>query len=277
MQSQFRWICCWPCFRWAIRSYSWGRILNDDWTKIVNNCQTIVITLHRFKVIKYYWEARDQRTKSVLLVLPPDTTQNNLTSIIHHLQTCHFLWFFILCATEFQGAHLTCSHVNLSAFLKHHSKYLQVNEKIELCGVARAFVQISENGPRSKKLGPCWLAIYWREKRSCLRVGTKKTIFIFIRERSNWSTRRGGVKSGTKKNAERFGLFFLRRNAKKNKGNGIEIFFPTRKKESTWWTNDFLGALNEKGGVVFVFKERFSARATFGGRRTWCRRPKRLW
>jgi len=27
------------------------------------------------------------------------------------------------------------------------------NEKIELCGVARAFVQISENGPRSKKFG----------------------------------------------------------------------------------------------------------------------------
>ncbi len=29
-------------------------------------------------------------------------------------------------------------------------------EKIELCGVARAFVQISENGLRSKKFGhPC--------------------------------------------------------------------------------------------------------------------------
>ena len=28
---------------------------------------------------------------------------------------------------------------------------MQKNDKIELCGVARAFVQISENGPRSKK------------------------------------------------------------------------------------------------------------------------------
>ena len=191
MQSQFRWICCWPCFRWAIRSYSWGRILNDDWTKIVNNCQTIVITLHRFKVIKYYWEARDQRTKSVLLVLPPDTTQNNLTSIIHHLQTCHFLWFFILCATEFQGAHLTCSHVNLSAFLKHHSKYLQVNEKIELCGVARAFVQISENGPRSKKLGHPWskpnlkalVDLRFTDERNAVAfvlVQKKRSLFSFV-------------------------------------------------------------------------------------------------
>ena len=130
--------------------FSSGLRLNDHTSNLF---LTIVITLHLFKVIKYYWKARDQRSKSVLLVLPPDTTQNNPTSIIHHLQSCHFLWFFILCATEFQGAHLPCSHVNLSAFLKHHSTYLQDNEKIELCGVARAFVQISENGPRSKKFG----------------------------------------------------------------------------------------------------------------------------
>ena len=84
---------------------------------------------------------------SVLLVLPPDTTQNNPTSIIHHLQSCHFLWFFILCATEFQGAYLPCSHVNLIVFFRH-SAYLKDKEKIELCGVAHAFVQISENGPR---------------------------------------------------------------------------------------------------------------------------------
>ena len=30
------------------------------------------------------------------------------------------------------------------------SRYLQDNEIIELCGVARTFVQKSENGPRSK-------------------------------------------------------------------------------------------------------------------------------
>ena len=114
--------------------------------QLSNNCQTIVITLNLFKVIKYYWEARDQRSKSVLLVLPPDTTQNNPTSIIHHLQSCHFLWFFILCATEFQGAHLPCSHVSLSAFLKHHSTYLQDNEKNRIMWC----------GPRSKKFGhPC--------------------------------------------------------------------------------------------------------------------------
>ena len=33
---------------------------------------------------------------------------------------------------------------------------MQINEKIELCGVARAFVQLSENGPRSKKFGHPW-------------------------------------------------------------------------------------------------------------------------
>ena len=33
---------------------------------------------------------------------------------------------------------------------------MQKSEKIVLCGVARAFVQISENGPRSNKFGhPC--------------------------------------------------------------------------------------------------------------------------
>ena len=91
-------------------------------------------------------------------MLPPDTTQNNPTSIIHQLQSCHFLLFFlcgffILCTTELQGAHLPFSHVNLSAFLKHHGTYLQDNEKIKLCGVARAFVQISQNGPWSTKFG----------------------------------------------------------------------------------------------------------------------------
>ena len=30
-------------------------------------------------------------------------------------------------------------------------------KKIELCGVARAFVQISTNGPRSKKFGHPWI------------------------------------------------------------------------------------------------------------------------
>jgi len=118
-------------------------ILNDHTSNLF---LTIFITLHRFKVIKYYWKARDRRSTSVLLVLPPDTTQNNPTSIIHHLQSCHFLWFFILCATEFQGEHLPCSHVNLSAFLKHHSTYLQDNEKNRIMWC----------GPRSKKFGhPC--------------------------------------------------------------------------------------------------------------------------
>ena len=123
-------------------------------------------------MIKYYWKTRDQRSKSVLLVLPPETTQNNPTSIIHHLESCHFLWFFILCATEFQGSHLLCSHFNLSSFLKRHSTYLQDNEKIELCGVARAFVQISENGPRSKKFGhPCSNPSKWnKENRKELRL-----------------------------------------------------------------------------------------------------------
>ena len=86
-------------------------------------------------------------------MLPPDTTQNNPTSIIHHLQSCHFLWFFIFCATEFQGAHLPCSHVNFSAFLKH-STYLQGNEKIKLCSVAWAFVQIFSKWPAVQKVWP---------------------------------------------------------------------------------------------------------------------------
>ncbi len=65
-----------------------------------------------------------------------------------------FLWSFILCATEFQGAHLPCSHVHLSAFFKHHSTYLQDNEQIELCDVARAFVQISAKWPAVQKVWP---------------------------------------------------------------------------------------------------------------------------
>ena len=110
-----------------------GLRLNDHTSNLF---LTIFITLHLLQVIKYYWKARDQRSRSVLLVLPPDATENNPASIMHHLQSYHFL-FFILCATEFQGAHLLCSQVNLSAFLKHHSSYLQDNEKIESCGVAR--------------------------------------------------------------------------------------------------------------------------------------------
>ena len=117
---------------WNRKGHSCGRVLSQlSHEVLVQHCSssglrlndhtsnlflTIVITLHLFKVIKYYWKARDQRSKSVLLVLPPDTTQNNPTSIIRHLQSCHFLWFFILCATEFQGEHLPCSHVNLSVF-----------------------------------------------------------------------------------------------------------------------------------------------------------------
>ena len=101
-------------------------------------------------MIKYYWKARDQRSKSVLLVLPPDTTQNNPTSIISRVV---IFFGFLFCATEFQGAHLPCSHVNLSAFFQTsaHSTYLQDNEKIELCGVACTFVEISENGFRVSK------------------------------------------------------------------------------------------------------------------------------
>ena len=112
-----------------------GLRLNDLTSNLFHLFQlfpTIVITIHMFKVIKYYWKARDQKSKSVLLVLPPDTTQNNPTSIISRVA---IFFVFFLCATEFKGAHLPCSHVNLSAFLKHHSTYLQDNEKIELCGV----------------------------------------------------------------------------------------------------------------------------------------------
>ena len=83
-----------------------------------------------FQVIKYSWKARGQRSKSVFLVLPPDTTKNNPTSMIRHLQSCHFLLIFILCATEFQGAHLPRSYVILGAFLKHNNTYLQDNEII---------------------------------------------------------------------------------------------------------------------------------------------------
>ena len=50
--------------------------------------------------------------------------------MIRHLQSCHFLLIFILCATEFQGAHLPRSYVILGAFLKHNNTYLQDNEII---------------------------------------------------------------------------------------------------------------------------------------------------
>ena len=150
------WWSSWSTFAWGAGAALFQLWLNDHTSNLF---LTIVITLHLFKVIKYYWKARDQRSKSVLLVLPPYTTQNNPTSIIRHLQSCHFLRFFILCGTEFQGAHLPCSHVNLSAILKHHSTHLQNNEKIEFCGVARAFAQNSENGPRSKKCGHPWFRL----------------------------------------------------------------------------------------------------------------------
>ena len=104
--------------------FSSGPRLNDHTSNLF---LTIVINLHLFKVIKYYWKARDQRPKSVLLVLPPDTTQKQ--SNIHHTSSpeLSFSLVFILCATEFQGAHLPCSRINVSAFLKHHSTYLQDN------------------------------------------------------------------------------------------------------------------------------------------------------
>jgi len=118
-----------------------GLRLNDHTSNLF---LTIVITLHLFKGIRYYWKARDQRSKRVLFVLPPDTTQNNPTSIIHHLQNCHFLCFFYSVEPNFRE-HIFLARTPVSAlFKKYHSTYLQDNEKIGLCGVARAFVQISE-------------------------------------------------------------------------------------------------------------------------------------
>jgi len=132
-----------PCFSSGLR-------LNDHTSNLFSNNFHYFTSVQSDKTL-----LESQRSKSVELVLPPDTTQNNPTSIIHHLQSCHFLWFFILCATEFQGAHLHCSHVNLSAFFPNIIAHTyEIMTKIELCGVARAFVQISENGPRSKKFWP---------------------------------------------------------------------------------------------------------------------------
>ena len=103
------------------------------------------------------------------------TRHNSKQSFIHHLQSCHFPWFFVLCATEFPGAHLPCSHVNPSAFLRHHSTYLQDNEKILLCGVARAFGQISENGQRSKKFAHPWYNI---SDKTAYKVSDNNTVEI---------------------------------------------------------------------------------------------------
>ena len=64
----------------------------------------------------------------------------------------------MLCATELQGAHLPCSRVNLNAFFQNIAHIYKTTKKIELCGVTRAFVQIPENGPWSKKFGhPCYI------------------------------------------------------------------------------------------------------------------------
>ena len=50
---------------------------------------------------------------------------------------------------------------------------MQDNEKIELFGVARAFVQISENGPRSKKFGhPCIKGFQWNSQKFKLNYVT---------------------------------------------------------------------------------------------------------
>ena len=68
-----------PCLRSGLR-------LHDH---TLNLFITIVITLHLFKMIKYYWKARDQRSKSVLLVL--HQTQLIISRVVI------FLVFYSLC------------------------------------------------------------------------------------------------------------------------------------------------------------------------------------
>ena len=116
---------------------------------------TIVITLNLFKVVKYYWkpQIRGQR------VFYSCYHQTQLKTIQHPSSpelSFSFIWFLFSVLPNFRE-HIFLARTSISAlFLKHHSTYLQDNENIELCDVARAFVQISGNGPRSKKFGyPC--------------------------------------------------------------------------------------------------------------------------
>ena len=60
---------------------------------------------------------------------------------------------------------------------------MKMQKKNELCGVARAFVQISENGPRSKKFGrPCSM---WIDLKPNLKTRTNQN--AFNEKKINWT------------------------------------------------------------------------------------------
>ena len=128
--------------------FSSGLRLNDHMSNLF---LTIFITQHMFQVIKYSRKARGQRSKSVFLVLPPDTIQNNPTSIISRVVI--FFGFYSLCY-RIAGSTSSLLARQSQRFKKNIIAHIyKIMTKIELCGVACAFVQISERGPRSKKFG----------------------------------------------------------------------------------------------------------------------------
>ena len=127
--------------------FSSGLRLNDHH---LNLSLTILITLHLFQMTKCSWKASDKR----LLVPPPDTTQNNPTSSpeLSFSLICYSLCYRI--SGSFTSSLLARQSRRFFTKKKHHTSYLQDNEKIKSCGVARAFVQISAKWPAVQKVWP---------------------------------------------------------------------------------------------------------------------------
>ena len=90
---------------------------------------TIVITLHLFQAQKYYWKARDQRSKECLT--RATTRHDSKQSNIHHTSSPELsdvLWFLFSGLANFRE-HIFLARTSISAlFSKHHSTYLQDNE-----------------------------------------------------------------------------------------------------------------------------------------------------
>ncbi len=89
------------------------------------------------------------------------TTRHNSKQFnVHHTSSPELsfsLVFYSLCY-RISGSRIFLARTSISALFQNIIAHIYKKmKKIELCGVARAFVQISTNGPRSKKFGHPWI------------------------------------------------------------------------------------------------------------------------
>ena len=85
------------------------------------------------------------------------TRHNSKQSNIHHASSPELSFSLVCYSLCYRISGSTSSLLARQSqrfFLNIIPHIYTIFKKIELCGVARAFVQISENGPRSKKFGP---------------------------------------------------------------------------------------------------------------------------